>query len=91
MDDKQLNLSDTLPLSVVLEPEIQCVYCDSKSYQYQRTRTRKNGTQAKVFKCNQCAQEFRDNYQSSIRISKKYVTGEYKKEHTVCPHCHSNN
>jgi integrase/transposase-like protein len=91
MDSKQLNLSDKLPLSVVPEPEIQCVYCDSKSYQYRETITRKNGTQAKVFKCNQCHQQFRDNYQSSIKLSKKYKTGEYKKEHKVCPHCHRKN
>ena len=89
MEKKQLNLSDKLPLSVVPDQDIQCVYCGSKSYQYKETRTRKNGTKAKVFKCNQCQQNFRDNYQSSIRVSKKYVTGEYKKEHSVCPHCQS--
>ncbi len=89
MEKRQLNLSDKLPLSVVPDKDIQCVYCSSKSYQYQRTITRKNGTQAKVFKCNQCQQRFRDNYQSSIRLDKKYVTGEYKQEYTVCPHCNS--
>ena len=91
MEKRQLNLSDNLPLSVVPDQDIQCVYCGSKSYRYQETRTRKNGTKAKVFKCNQCQQNFRDNYQSSIRVSKKYVTGEYKKEHSVCPHCQSKN
>ena len=91
MEKRQLDLSDKLPLSVVPEPEIQCVYCGSKSYRYRATRTRKNGTKFKEFKCNQCHQQFRDNYQSSIKLSKKYVTGEYKKEYSVCPHCHSKN
>ena len=91
MEKRQLNLSDKLPLSVVAETEIQCVYCGSKSYRYKETKTRKNGTQAKVFKCQQCHQHFRDNYQLSIRVSKKYVAQEQNKEHRVCPHCKSKN
>jgi transposase-like protein len=91
MEKKQLNLSDKLPLSVVPDPDIKCVYCGSKSYKYKETIVRKNGTKAKVFNCNQCHQQFRDNYQASIKIGNKYKTGEYKKEYSVCPHCHRKN
>ena len=91
MEKKQLNLSDKLPLSVVPDKDIQCVYCGSKSYKYKETIVRKNGTQAQVFKCNQCEQQFQDNYQASIKIGNQYKTGEYKKEHNACPHCRRKN
>ena len=91
MEKKQYDLSDKLPLSVVPDQDIQCVYCGAKSYKYKETITRKNGTQAKVFKCKKCHQQFRDNYQASIKLSNKYKTGEYKKEHSACPHCHRKN
>ena len=89
MEKKQLDLSDKLPLSVVSEQDIQCVYCGSDDYRLKEKITRKDGTVAKAFKCKQCHKEFRDNYKFRISDRHKCKTEAYQKVHTACPHCHS--
>ena len=89
MEKKQYDLSDKLPLSVVSEQNIQCVYCGSNDYRLKEKITRKDGTVAKAFKCKQCHKEFRDNYKFGISDRHKYRIEEHQKVHTACPHCHS--
>ena len=89
MENKQLNLSDKLPLSVVPEQDINCVYCGSKDYALKENIKRKDGSVAKAFKCKQCHKEFRDNYKFGIKNRPNHLTEEYQKIHTFCPHCRS--
>ena len=91
MVHRQLNLSDNLPLSVVPEQEIKCVYCGSNDYSFKENITRKDGTKAQAFRCKKCHKEFRDNYKFKNKFSNRNITGEYTKEHKVCPHCQSKN
>ncbi len=91
MEKRQLNLSDKLPLSVVPEKEVKCPACGSKDYRLKENITRKDGTKAKAFRCKQCHKEFRDNYKFKTKFTNQPKIGEYKTEHSVCPHCQSNN
>jgi site-specific recombinase XerD/transposase-like protein len=91
MEKKQLNLSDKLPLSIVPEQEIKCYHCGSKDYFFKEKITRKDGTKAKAFRCKQCHKEFRDNYKFKTKFTNKPKIGEYKTEHSFCPHCQGNN
>ncbi len=87
MENKQLDLSDKLPLSVVVDREIECPYCHSSSYCYAGIRKRKDGTQAKRFKCKKCQREFQDNYQLDLDFYSNYITTKNNQENIICPHC----
>ena len=69
MEKKQRDLSDKLPLSVVPEQNIQCIYCGSKDYRLKEKITRKDGTVAKAFKCKQCHKNFEIIINSGLAIA----------------------